>query len=259
MKLASYHAADELGEGLLDELVAIAAAYYPPALNMRAVVSAHIKEGGTFIVARSGSTVAGFSIASTSVMSTPFHAKPIPVIYQREMFVNPLFRGRHVGVNLQIATIRAALGPLWFARRFVLFCGTHNPLILRNFAFFSRAWPDSQGRSLQDDSGFTGKLLELMHGKTMDANMCVAGTFKQALAGVDYSRWWNRYLRSSYEPYNRIMLERIFSVQQDKLHHRGTTLLVIGYARPFVFVRRYLVVKWKALLRRLRRAQQPGN
>lgn len=252
MKFAYYKSARELRQEQLDELIAIAAEYYPAQIEMGEVVKAHLREGGAVIIAHAGHRVAGFSIASEYVLQTPFHGKPIPVIYQREMFIAPIFRKHHVGIALQIETIKSFLGPLWFARRFAMFCGTHNPLIVRNFAFFTQACPNLARTPLDDRSGFRKVLLDILHGEAVDEHMCVSGTFKSALKGVDYSHWWHRYLCSPYEDYNRLVLESLFDVHEGEVRHRGVTLLLIGYAKPFVFLKRFLVIRRRALWRWLR-------
>ncbi len=224
----------------------IAQAYYPPQLRMAERIAEHISEGAHARVAEQDGHILGFALSSCRHRQTPFHAHPVPGIYQRQLFVAPDQRGRHLGIRLQIATFRHHLGPFWLLRRFFVYCLTHNPLVVRNYRYFSRYYPRLDDGPVPDPvQAFAEKLLPEVSGQSVDDRLRIHGSFKSVLEGVDYTFWWKTCLETGEARVDRRVLDWLYRRENGRIVHSGLSLLMLGYAEPMQFVKRYAELRWR--------------
>ncbi len=231
-------------------MASIARHYYPPVLDLGVRLEAHLTEGARVLIAEADEEIVGYALSSCERRQTPFHARPIPCVYQRQLFVIPEARGRHVGSRLQIATLRLHLGPFWLWRRFLLFCLTHNPEVVKNYRLFSEYHPRLDSDSVPPAVlTFARQLLPLVGGRMVDAGLRVHGSFKAVLKGEDYGFWWQRYLATGEPGVDAVVQARLFRREGERLVHSGLSLLMIGYSKPGNFLRRYLSLYLRRLFR----------
>lgn len=228
----------------LDRFTEIAGQYYPDTLPIRDRIETNIRQGAYILIAQQAGECIGFSLSSCERRATPFYSTKIPFIYQRQMYVDRNLLGKKVGVHLQIRVLRKHLGPFWLFRRFGLMSITHNPLIVKNFALYSRYYPNINEPSVpQDISHFAQELAKQVGGETIDDKLRVYGTYKSILNGEDYTWWWREYLASGNTDVDNFVLDSLFRTEEDKVIHSGLTFLMIGYATPMNFIKRFIEIK----------------
>lgn len=214
-----------------EQIIAIALRYDPVPAAIRTVVQQHLQAATSAVLARLDGKLVGVALESVFKALTPFYSKPIPVVYQRTVYLDPTQVHRGMGVRLQVRAFREALGWLWPLRRFVVVCRTQSPIIALKISRFSAHYP-AYGKPVPPEiREFAEGLLPLLGAEALDPEFRLVGPLRDC-AGRDYTEIWERFMRSGDPECDRLMLERAFYTRNGRLYNRGTSLLLIGYARP---------------------------
>ena len=128
-------------------------------------------------------------------------------------------------MRLQVRALRAQLGWAWPVRRFVVVCRTQSPIIARKIARVRE---------------FAERLVPLLGAEALDRDFRLIGPLRDC-AGRDYTEIWERYLRADDPDCDRLMLDAAFYTRNGRLYNRGTSLLMVGYARPLALTGLLLV------------------
>jgi hypothetical protein len=187
--------------------------------------------------------IIGFSINSCDYRKTPFREKEIPLIFQRILYIDPVVQHLGVGIRLQVAGLRYHLGPFWLFRRFAVTCLTNNPSIVRAFSQYDLFYPCQQAPIPVEIHDFCQQLAPAMGFESIDQHLLAYGSNESILDGADYTALWKKFLLSGHHTYDQMILNTVFETRHEKVFHRGALLLVIGYARPMRFIRRYIEVQ----------------
>lgn len=223
----------------------IVACYFPSGFDVKSMLIAHLDQESCIHVAQQENQIIGFSVNSRSYQKTPFHNKPIPLVYQRLLYVDPAAQHRGIGLGLQIAGLRYQLGPCWLFRRFVVICLTSNPKVLRAIHQYNEYYPCIDDELPQRVYAFCQRLGPSMGFSRVDRRLLVYGTNETILEGEDYTSRWNRSLLSGYGTFDQMILDRVFATRDGKVFHTGALLLALGYARPMHFIRRFLQTRFR--------------
>jgi hypothetical protein len=234
-----------LSEQELDQMTRIAAFYYPNNFDARSMLLEHITWDACIHVAVQSDQIIGFSINSCDYRKTPFCKTEIPLIFQKILYIDPVFQKRGVGIKLQIAGLRYHVGLLWIFSRFTVICLTNNPLILRAFSQYDVYYPRQEASIPADIYDFCKQLAPAMGFESIDQRLLVYGTNESILDGADYTLLWKKFLFSGHDSYDQMILNRVFNTRDEKVFHRGTLQLAIGYARSMRFIWQFIKVQLK--------------
>lgn len=226
----------ELPEQYLQRLLDIATHYIPDRELMDGILRTHLQQADSIRLAWCEEQIVGFSIASRFRTPTPFYPRPINALYVRMLFIEPgkLYQG--LGRKLLMATLRDVFGWYWPFRRFVAICRTQNPVVVRIMNLYNVAYPQADQPLPADIRKFCEGLLPMLNSDALDEKCRLAGTLG-SLSGMDYTDIWNRYLHRRNNKYERLMLDSAFHEENGRIINSGSFVLVIGYAKPFHFLR----------------------
>jgi len=225
-----------LDEKQIARLAEIAGNYFPDPGLMRETVQNHLALADTVRLACDHDRIVGFSIASKFRMHTPFHSGKTNVMYQRMLFLEPgaLYRG--LGLRLLALTLKDLFGWWWPFRRFVAICRTQNPVVARIMDMYNVAYPQNGQPLPSNIQAFEKQLLPVLAAKDVDDRGRLLGSMP-SLTGIDYTDIWNRYLHHRKNKYEKLMLGTAFHQENGRIINSGALLLMVGYARPFHFIR----------------------
>ena len=223
----------------------IVAYYFPPGFDVKSMLVEHLDRDSCILAAQQENQIIGFSVNSCSYRQTPFHYKPIPLVYQRLLYVDPAAQHRTIGLSLQIAGLRYQLGPCWLLRRFAVICLTSNPNVLRAIHQYNEYYPRIDDELPQKVYAFCQQLGPSMGFSRVDRRLMVYGTNETTLEGEDYTSRWKSFLLSGHDAFDQMILDRVFATRDGKIFHNGALLLALGYARPMHFIRRFLETRFR--------------
>jgi hypothetical protein len=221
----------------VERLIEIAVVYFPNHEETGKLLRRHIECADSLRIARDkDNRIVGYSIASASRQLTPFYPRPITLVYQRMLYLDPDILKKGLGKRLLCATFADLLGPFWPFRRLALVCRTLNPVVARMMDMHSLSYPHL-GEQLPDEvRRFAESLLPMLGARELDAQCRLLGTLDE-FKGVDYTDIWNRHLHKRNEAYEELMLTTVFAREDGRIINNGALLFMIAYSKPFRFIR----------------------
>lgn len=231
----------ELTDSQIQRMAEIVCNYFPDQELMEETIRNHLKQANSVRLALHKDEIIGFSVASKYKMKTPFYCRPVNVIYQRMLYLDPgiLFRG--VGVKLLLATTTDLFGKLWPLKRLVAFCRTQNPVVVKFMNLYNEAYPQYGQPIPGEVREFAESLLPVLGAESIDDNFRLIGTLG-SFSGVDYTDKWNQYLHRRDNDYEKLMLHSAFEERDGRVINSGAFVLMIAYAKPFNFIRYMLKI-----------------
>lgn len=225
-----------LSESQIGEMVSIVTRYFPDQALSEEITRNHISSAASIRIALAQEKILGFSVASAHRMITPFHRRPVNVIYQRMLFVDTgaLYHG--LGKRLQVATMKDLYGWYWPFRTLVAICRTQNPVVARLMNLFNLTYPQYRQPIPPEIRQFAETLLPVIDAESVDSGLCLPGIL-ESIRGIDYTEIWNRYPHRENDYCDQLMLENVFEEKSGRIINNGTLVLMIAYARPFNFIR----------------------
>ena len=220
-------------------MAAIVANYFPDRQLMEGVIRTHLKQSDTVRLAIHESRIIGFSVASKHRFKTPFYPRPVNVIYQRMLYLDPEFLYRGMGLKLLALTMKDLFGWLWPFKRVVAVCRTQNPVVAKLIAMYNQSYPRYQQPVPADVRKFGESLLPMLDAQSIDVDFRLIGTLEE-FGGADFTDTWNRYYHRRDDDYEKLMLHSAFEELKGRIINRGAFVLMIGYAKPLRFIR-YLI------------------
>jgi hypothetical protein len=218
-------------------LTEIATVYFPDFEETFRIVNHHVQCADSLRLVRDeNGLIAGYSIGSVIRQQTPFYPRPIPLVFQRMLYLAPDILKRGLGKRLLVATFRDLLGPFWAFRHFALVCRTQNPVVARMMDMHTISYPH-QGERLPDDiRQFGESLLPMLGATAMDDRYRLIGTLDE-FRGVDYTDIWNRHLHKREDSYEELMLGTVFTKTDGKIINNGALVFMAAYSKPLQFIR----------------------
>jgi hypothetical protein len=225
-----------LTEPEVQRMAEIAANYIPDKQVVEELLGKHLRDAHAVRLAILDDDVVGFSIASKYRLQTPFYPRPINVLYQRMLYLDPSILYRGLGLRLLAVTLRDLFGFLWPFTRFAAFCRTATPIVAKYMHMYSLAYPQL-GKPIPEAIQVFGEdLLPLLDSDSLDEEFRLLGPLK-AMVGVDYTETWNRFYRHDNSHYEQLMLNSAFEEKDGRVISKGAFILMIAYAKPLNFVR----------------------
>ena len=218
-------------------LTEIATVYFPDFEETIKIVNHHVQCADSLRLVRDeNDLIVGYSIGSVTRQQTPFYPRPIPLVFQRMLYLAPDILKRGLGKRLLVATVRDLLGPFWAFRHFALVCRTQNPVVARMMDMHTVSYPH-QGERLPDDiRQFGESLLPMLGATAMDDRCRLIGTLDK-FRGVDYTDIWNRHLHKREDSYEELMLGTVFTRTDEKIINNGALVFMAAYSKPLQFIR----------------------
>ena len=226
----------QINENLLNEMLDIISSYYPLKNVFKKIAIQHIENADSLILARQKNKLVGISVSSVTKMRTPFKLYKIPVIFQRMLFLDPHSLYRKTGTLLMTHTFKQLMGHFWFLKPFVLIGRTQNPVVLKMLTRFTEYYPKPEEVLPKKIKDFVQLLLPMLHAKKLEENGCLAGSLS-AFKDMDYTKIWNEYFYHKKNPFNEMVLSSAFKIKNNKIINSGSFLILLGYSKPFNFVR----------------------
>lgn len=218
------------------DLLAIVLHYFPKPDSVGEILDYHLKHSNTVILARLRGKVIGLSLASRLHQLTPYHSRPVNVVFQRALFVDPDVIYRGLGKRLMVATLRSLLGWFWFARRFALICRTQNPTVSRLLSKFTLMYPKPGERLPAEVLAFGQGLLPVLNATDLDEYGRLQGSLEE-FKDFDHTEIWNHYYNNYNDDYENMMLDRAFTCDKGRVINTGKLIFFTAYAKPWVFLR----------------------
>jgi len=232
-----------------DQILEIIFNYIPDKALDKRILQAHLDENVHVILAKINGNVIGFSISSSCIESTPFCNHPLPVIYQRMLFLQPDAIRLKIGSHLQHVTLRHHLGWFWFVKRFVLICRTQNPTVVKKLLACTLSYPFPNLKQSPQILNFLDRLLPIIGAPKIDDEFRLIGTLPE-LVGVDYTDLWDRY-KCRDKRVNQYVKKLLFSESNEgRIVNRGMSLLCIAYANPVDMILHMVSSRLKLFLNR---------
>ena len=222
----------EIRDQDIDRIVEITEFYFPKGEKVRSIVQAHIGAADVIVLARKNDAIQGVSIASATLMQTPFSARPIHAVYQRMLFLAPGELRRRTGLRLGIRTFRQLMGWLWFSRHFVLFCRTMNPHVVKRIRLFNEYYPRFGEAAPAEIIAFAHSLAPLLEATEIDSRLKLINIFPE-YRNIDATAIWNQYLQTHCREYDDLVLDGSFMREGERLIFTGNAQLLIGFHKPF--------------------------
>lgn len=226
----------DLSDQQIQQMTKIVINYFPDPKLMECVIRNHMKQANTVCLALYGDEIIGFSIASKYKMITPFYHRPVNVIYQRMLYLDPSIVGRGIHFQLLLATMRDLLGWLWPCKRIVAFCRTQNPIVAKLMNWYNVSYPQYNQAIPEAIRKFAESLLPILDAESLDKKFRLTGTLR-IFRGVDYTNKWNQYFHIENNNYEKLMLKSAFEEKDGCVINSGALILMIAYAKPFNFIR----------------------
>ena len=217
-------------------MTAIVENYFPDRELMEEVIRSHLKLADTVRLAVHKNRIIGFSVASKYRFKKPFYLRPVNVIYQRMLYLDPEYLYRRIGIRLLALTMKDLLGWLWPFKRFVAFCRTQNPVVAKIMAMYNASYPRYRQPLPADIKKFAESLSPLLDAQSIDGDFRLIGTLSE-FRGADFTDIWNRYYHRRGDEYEELMLHSAFEEKGNRIFNRGAPVLMIGYAKPLRFIR----------------------
>ena len=217
-------------------MATIVAHYFPDQKLMEETVRNHMKQANTVRLASREGKIIGFSIASKYKLMTPFYHRPVNVIYQRMLYLDPDYLYRGLGIKLLSLVMNDLFGRLWPFKRIVAFCRTQNPVVAKIMNMYNVAYPQYKQPLPGMIREFAESLLPTLGAESLDEKCRLTGTLS-AFSGADYTDTWNRYLHRRHNDYEKLMLNSAFEEKDGRIINSGAFILMIGYAKPLRFIR----------------------
>jgi len=214
----------------------IVANYFPDQKLMEEVTRSHMKKADSVRLGLYEGRVIGFSIASKYKMMTPFYHRPVNVLYQRMLYLDPDVLYRGIGLRLLSATMKDLFGWLWPFKRIVAFCRTQNPVVAKLMNMYDVSYPQYKQPVTEEIREFAESLLPVLGAESLDDNFRLIGTLN-TFSGMDYTGIWNRYLHRRNDNYEKLMLNSAFKKKDGRIINSGAFVLMIAYAKPLKFIR----------------------
>lgn len=230
------HCLKKLSGQDVQDMAEIVANYLPDIKLMEEIIRNHMKQANTVRFALYDGKIVGFSVASKYKRMTPFYHRPVNVIFQRMLFLDPSFLYRGIGLQLLSATMKDLLGWLWPLKRMVTFCRTQNPAVAKFMNMFNVVYPQYNQPTPREIREFAASLLPLLGEESLDENLRLIGTFR-IFSGMDYTAKWDQYFHRRNSNSEKLILNSAFEERGGRVINRGDTILMIGYAKPFNFIR----------------------
>lgn len=235
-KIKITHCLTALTDLQIQQMAKIVANYFPDTKLMEETVRGHAKEAGSIRIAMDDDRVIGFSIASKYKMMTPFYHRPLNVIFQRMLYLDPQVLYRGLGLRLLTLTMKDLFGWFWPFKRIAAFCRTQNPIVVKFMNMYNLAYPQYGQAMPAEVREFAESLLPVLGAESLDERFRLIGTLS-AFMGVDYTDIWNRYYHRRDNDHERLMLSGAFEVKDERIINSGAFVLMIAYAKPLRFIR----------------------
>lgn len=145
-----------------------------------------------------------------------------------------LYRGIHI--LLVLPTMQDLLGWLWPCKRIVIFCRTQNPIVAKIMVLYNVSYPQYKQKMPAAIRKFAESLLPILCAESLDNKFRLTGTLA-VFRGMDYTDKWNRYFHIGNNNYEKLILKSVFEEKDGRVINSGAYLLMIGYAKPFNFIR----------------------
>ncbi len=229
----------ELSDRQIRQMATIVTNYFPDQQLMEETIRVHMEHADTVRLALYEDSIVGFSVASKYQLMTPFYPRPIRVIFQRMLYIDPDYLFRGIGIKLLSTTMKDLFGCLWPFKRIAAFCRTQNPIVVKFMAMYNVSYPQYQQPVPDDIRAFAESLLPLLGARSIDKEFRLIGTLSE-FSGADYTDVWNRYyLRrdKNDSKYDNLILHSAFDEKDGRIINRGAFVLMIAYAKPLHFIR----------------------
>lgn len=225
-----------LSDPQVRQAAAIVCNYFDDLPLMEQTVRSHMESASTIRLAMHEGRIVGFSVASKYRRQTPFHPRPVNLLYQRMLYLHPDFLFRGLGIRLLAVTMRDLFGWFWPFKRLVAVCRTQNPIVARVMNLYNLVYPQ-YGRPVPGAiRAFAESLLPLLGAESLDGKFRLIGTLS-AFGGADYTDIWNHFYHRRGDDFERLILDSAFEEKQGRILNSGAFILMIGYAKPMNFVR----------------------
>lgn len=220
-------------------MVKITTPYVPGDELIEHTIRKHLTQQANIRLAYQGDRLVGYAIASKHKMLTPFYPKPINALFHRMLIIAPDAIYQGLGKRLIWRTMRDLFGLFWPVKRMVIFCRTQNPVVGKIMNMCNIAYPQ-YGEQIPDEiKVFSKSLLPIIGEESLDENNVLHNTLKE-LNGYDYTKIWEQYIHRKNNSYEKLMLNTTFEEKNGKIINKGSTILMVGYARPFNFISKIL-------------------
>jgi GNAT superfamily N-acetyltransferase len=220
----------------LKRLLEITLHYFPRPDVTEPMIRHHLEQSTAAVLARRDGKIIGFGAATCLTRQTPFAGRPLPVIFQRMLYLDPEARYKGIGVRLQVEILCECMGLLWPFRRFVLVCRTLSPSVAKALGKFTRVFPKYGVSVPPEVRGFAESMLPVIGSGELDERFALIDAL-EPFKGDDYSDIWRKYLHSGSEPHDRLLLDAMYIERDGRIINSGCCLMMIAYARPLAFLR----------------------
>ncbi len=210
--------------------------YFPIPNVVDKMLDFHLAHSDAVIVARLQGRLIGLSLACKLHAQTPYARRPLNIVFERALFVDPEVMFRGLGKRLIVATLRNLLGWFWFGRRFAVICRTQNPTVARMLKKFQQAFP-KPGEPLPDDIlAFGRRLLPQLGATELEASGRLAGSLDE-FKDYDHTEIWQRYYHIRDDAYEQMILNNAFVQRDGRILNRGHLLFFTAYSKPWQLMR----------------------
>ena len=220
----------------IERMAEIITHYFPKKDLMKEVLNIHIKQADTVRLAWYEGRIVGFSIASKYKRLTPFYPKPINLLFQRMLYLEPNALYRGLGLRLLGATLRDLFGLFWPFKRFAAICRTQNPVVVKMMNMYNVAYPQYNQPLPDDIRSFSESLLPILNAEKLDVKGRLVGSL-EPFKGMDYTDIWENMFYRGKNPYDDMILDSAFKKEDGRIINSGAFIFLLAYAKPFHFVR----------------------
>jgi len=234
-KITLSAALNNLNDQQISKMVEITTPYLRNKELTEHIIRQHIEHAPNIRLAYMEDRLVGYAIASKHKIKTPFFPKPINTLFHRMLIIDTdvLFQG--LGKKLIWTTMRDLFGQFWLCKRMAIFCRTENPVVAKLMNMCNIVYPQYGEPIPEEIKAFSRSLLPLIGEEQLDENNVLSQTLIK-LKGEDYTDIWNHYLHRSNNEYEKLMLSTTFKKKNDRIIYQGSTILLVGYAKPFNFI-----------------------
>lgn len=227
---------DDIPAQYIERMVEIVVHYFPDQKLMKETLSIHIKQADTIRLAWYEDRIVGFSIASKYKKLTPFYPKPINLLFERMLYLEPNALYKGLGLRLLGATLRDLFGIFWPFKRFAAMCRTQNPVVVKIMNMYNVTYPQYKKPLPNNIREFSESLLPILNAKKLDENSLLIGTL-EAFKGADYTDIWNGIFHRGRNPYEDMVLNTAFSKDNNRIINNGAFIFLLAYSKPLHFIR----------------------
>ena len=220
----------------IERMAEIVVHYFPNQKIVEEVLSFHIKQADTIRLAWYEDRIIGFSIASKYKKLTPFYPKPINLLFQRMLYLDPNALYKGLGLRLLGVTLRDLFGIFWPFKRFAAMCRTQNPVVVKMMNMYNTTYPQYKQPLPANIREFSESLLPILDAKELDGNGLLIDTL-EPFKGMDYTDIWNGIFHHGRNPYEEMVLNTAFSKENNRIINNGALIFLIAYSKPLHFIR----------------------